>query len=69
MTTTSDAITDRFGPAIFTCSKCGEPITTDDFFDLGLRFPDDDESQDDYFAAEFVDSISHSDCSRAARAG
>ena len=68
MTTTSHPITDRHGRPIFSCVTCGQPLTSDDFFDLALRFPDDGESQDDYFAAELLDSISHSDCSRAANA-
>ena len=53
---------------MFTCAMCGGLLTTDDFFELALRFPDDGESQDDYFAAELLDSISHSDCNRAAHA-
>ncbi len=69
MTTTSHPIADRHGRPIFPCGKCGGPITTDDFFDLGLRFPDDGESQDDYFTAELLDNINHSDCARASQAG
>jgi hypothetical protein len=65
MTTTSNAILDRFGKAMFTCSDCGAALTLDDFFELALRFPDSGESQDDYFAAELLDGISHADCSLA----
>jgi hypothetical protein len=69
MTTASPKIiTDRFGRPMFSCSDCGRPLTTDDFFDLALRLPDDGESQDDYYAAELLDGISHIDCSRAAQA-
>lgn len=68
MITTPQAIADRLGRPMFTCAMCGGLLTTDDFFELALRFPDDGESQDDYFAAELLDSISHSDCSRAAHA-
>lgn len=68
VTNTAHAITDRLGRPIFSCAACGRPLTTDDFFAMALRFPDDGESQDDYFAAELLDSISHSDCARAAHA-
>ena len=71
MTTTSHPhpITDRNGRIMFRCSACDEPLTTDDFFDLGLRFPDDGETQDDYFTAELLDGLKHTDCSRALAAG
>jgi hypothetical protein len=65
----TNAILDRHGRAIFVCADCGEPITTDDLFDLGLRMPDDGESRDDYFAAELLDSLSHVDCGRGKRTG
>jgi len=68
LTTTAHEITDRAGRPMFGCARCGQPLTTDDFFDLNLRFPDVGETQDDYFAAELLDDISHSDCSGAARA-
>ena len=65
MTTTSRAIADHHGRIIFRCPACGEPLTADDFFDLGLRLPDDGETRDDYFAAELLDDLSHATCSRA----
>lgn len=69
MPATTSAILDHYGRAIFVCADCGEPITTDDLFDLGLRVPDDGESRDDYFAAELLDSLSHVDCTGGKRAG
>ena len=69
MTTTSHPITDRYGRIMFRCAACDEPLITDDFFVLGLRFPDDGETQDDYFAAQLLDSVAHLDCSRARIAG
>ncbi len=69
MPATTNAILDRHGGAIFVCADCGEPLTTDDLFDLGLRVPDGGESRDDYFAAELLDSLSHVDCPRGKRAG
>ena len=69
MATTASPMLDRFGRVMFTCSDCGEPLTTDDFFDLALRFPDPGESQDDYFTAELLDSVSHLSCTEARRAG
>lgn len=69
MTTARTAILDRNGRVMFVCSQCGQPVTVDDFFDLGLRLPDDGETRDDYFSAELLDDLSHIDCSRAKRAG
>jgi hypothetical protein len=69
MTITRNAILDHQGRVLFACASCGQPITTDDFFDLGLRLPDDDESQDDYFSAELLDELSHTSCTEAKRAG
>ena len=70
MTTTQPhAITDRCGRIMFRCSTCDEALTNDDFFDLGLRFPDDGETQDDYFTAELLDGLKHTDCARARVAG
>ena len=65
MTTARNAILDRNGCVMFVCSQCGQPVTTDDFFELGLRLPDDGETQDDYFSAELLDDLSHVDCARA----
>ena len=69
MPTHATPIVDRLGRVMFSCTDCGEPLTTDDFFDLALRFPDPGESQDDYYAAELLDGISHLACSEARRAG
>ena len=69
MPRTTNAILDRHGTAIFVCADCGEPLTADDLFDLGLRVPDDGESRDDYFAAELLDGLSHVDCTQGKRAG
>ena len=65
---TANAIVDHHGKAIFVCADCGEPITADDLFDLGLRAPDDGESRDDYFAAELLDGLSHVACTRGTQA-
>lgn len=67
--TLQNAILDRNGRVMFVCSLCSGPVTTDDFFELGLRLPDDGESQDDYFSAELLDDLSHVDCNRAKAAG
>jgi hypothetical protein len=69
MTIARNAILDRQGRVIFTCSSCGEPITNDDFFDMGLRLPEDGETQDDYFSTELLDELSHTRCTREKRAG
>ena len=65
----TNAIFDQQGRVLFTCVSCGQPITTDEFFDLGLRLPADDESQDDYFSAELLDELNHTSCTQANRAG
>jgi hypothetical protein len=69
MATSASPILDRFGRVMFTCTDCGEPLSSDDFFDLNLRFPDPGESQDDYYTAELLDGVSHRVCSEARRAG
>jgi hypothetical protein len=69
MTTARNAILDRQGRVMYVCSCCGHPMATDDFFELGLRLPDDGETQDDYFSAELLDDLRHEDCSRAQQAG
>ena len=69
MATSTNPILDRLGRVMFTCAECGQPLSTDDFFDLSLRFPDPGESQDDYYTAELLDAVSHLVCSEARRAG
>ncbi len=67
MPITTNAILDRLGRVMFSCSDCGKPFTIDALFDLGLRLPDDGESRDEYFAAELIDSLSHLSCTRGTR--
>ena len=69
MTIARNAILDRNGRVMYFCSRCHQPVTTDDFFELGLRLPDDGETQDDYYSAELLDDLRHVDCSRAQQAG
>lgn len=52
-------------PAGFICDHCHQPVTFEDFIDLGLRAPDTGESRDDYFDAELLDSLTHEACIRA----
>lgn len=68
MTTTSP-IADQHGRVMFYCSRCKQPMTIEDFFDLGLRLPDRWETASDYCDAELIDSFEHPDCLRAERAG
>ncbi|HYM15204.1 MAG TPA: hypothetical protein VEZ14_06565 [Dehalococcoidia bacterium] len=65
---TSDAVLDFHGRVMFHCGACGAPVGKDDFFELGLRLPDADESKDDYCESELVDSVSHPACLRASGA-
>ncbi len=69
MTIVRNAIIDHQGRVLFACSSCGEPITADDFFEMGLRLPDDGETQEDYFSAELLDDLSHASCAQEKRAG
>jgi hypothetical protein len=64
----TDAVVDYRGRIMFYCDVCRAPITKDDFFNLGLRFPDADESKDDYCESELVDGVTHPACLRASRA-
>ncbi|HXK32872.1 MAG TPA: hypothetical protein VNM91_02530 [Dehalococcoidia bacterium] len=54
---------------MFRCRSCGEPLTADDFFHLGMRLPDEGEERDDYCAAELIDDATHVNCLRVRRAG
>jgi len=63
-----DTILDERGRIMFRCSHCGEPMTRSDFFDLGLRVPDRDETVDDYCDAELIDRFEHGPCLARARA-
>ena len=61
-------ILDEHGRAMFHCSVCRQPLSKDDFFELGLRLPDRGESLSDYEDAELIDLFQHPACSREARA-
>lgn len=65
----STIVTDFRGRPLFECTRCGEALTADDFFSLGLRLPDEGESRDDYCEAELIDDAAHRDCAAARRAG
>lgn len=69
MQPTHDAVRDFRGRVMFHCRDCGHPLTADDFFQLGLRLPDEGEERDDYCAAELIDDATHVSCLRARRAG
>jgi hypothetical protein len=58
-------VSDYRGMILFRCSRCDAPLTSDDFFALGMRLPDDGESREDYCEAELLDSAVHVDCTRA----
>lgn len=47
---------------MFHCRQCGEVLTIDDFFDLGLRLPDNGESHDEYVDAELIERVTHLRC-------
>jgi len=69
MRTVRDPILDFHGQIMFFCGACGEPLTHDDFYEIGLRLPDQGETRDDYCEAELIDKIEHVDCLRSARTG
>lgn len=60
---------DRYGRPMFICRACGEPMTSDDLFRLGLRLPDYGETREEYCDAELIDEVEHESCGRRARAG
>ena len=61
---TSAPVADFRGQIVFRCTRCGEPLTGDDFFALGMRLPDDGEGRDEYCEAELLDDVVHADCKR-----
>jgi hypothetical protein len=63
------AILDQHGRVMFYCADCGRPLTSDDFFELGLRLPNRWETPGDYQDAELIDKFQHLECLRAAKAG
>jgi hypothetical protein len=69
MTRAAEPVVDFHGLPMFFCSACGGAVTHDDFYELGLRFPEPGESKDDYHEAELLDQVDHVDCRKAARAG
>ncbi|MEX2246518.1 MAG: hypothetical protein WEC75_07505 [Dehalococcoidia bacterium] len=70
MRTFTGPVHDFKGRIMFVCVTCREPLTYDDFFQLGLRMPETDETRDDYCDAELLDNLAHAACLRAgARAG
>jgi len=69
MTITTEPIRDRHGVPMFICRRCGNALSSSDFFDLGLRVPEPYETRDDYLDAELLDTLSHVACSAAAKAG
>lgn len=69
MTATRQPLRDGHGRAMFSCTECRAPLTSDDLFDLGLRMPEPDEDRDEYCDSQLIDALSHTDCLRARRAG
>ena len=60
---------DARGLPLFYCRACQRPITRRDFYELGLRFPDPDETAADYCDEELIDDLAHFDCPAVRRAG
>jgi len=68
MTTSSGTeIRDTHALPMFDCSRCGEAMTQEEFFALGMRLPDTGESRGDYYDAELIDSVTHLACLESAR--
>jgi hypothetical protein len=62
---TAEAVRDYSGEIMFCCCACGVALTTDDFFEQGMRLPDNGESREEYCDAELLEGTTHIDCSRA----
>jgi hypothetical protein len=60
-------VRDKRGVPLFHCSLCGAPLTMVDFDRQALRFPEGEETAQDYLDAELIDELSHFDCVAAAR--
>jgi len=69
LTTAHEPIVDEHGRPMFFCRDCRQPMSRDDFFDLGLRTPDRGESASDYCDAELIDDFQHPACLPSERAG
>ena len=69
MTTSSGTvIRDTHALPMFHCSRCGEAMTQEEFFALGMRLPDTGESRDDYCDTELLDAVTHLGCLESAHA-
>ena len=60
-------VRDQRGVPLFRCSLCGAPLTVIDFGRQALRFPEGQETAQDYLDAEVIDELTHYDCVAAAR--
>lgn len=57
----SPPVLDADGAVMFRCPGCGDPISRDDFFELGMRLPEG-ESREEYCDAELLDHLAHPRC-------
>ena len=60
----SQAVVDHLGHTVLTCASCHTPLTPDDFFELGMRLPEPDETRDEYIEDELIDYVSARSASR-----
>lgn len=65
----TSVVVDQHGRAMFPCSVCKQPLTVDDFYELGLRLPNRWETTGDYCDAELIDTLEHLACLRSKQAG
>lgn len=69
MSHTRALILDREGHPLLRCSRCNGPIGEEDIYAEGLRLPEHGETAADYFEAELIDELHHTDCPSSFRAG
>lgn len=62
VSTTDNAVLDATGRTMFVCTRCGHPLTQEDFFALGMRLPEAGETRGEYCETELLDSVTHLAC-------
>jgi hypothetical protein len=69
METELEPLVDHLGRIMFHCRLCAAPISRSDILEFGARLPDYGETADDYLDSQLLDSIEHTSCIAAAKAG
>lgn len=57
-----EIVRDPLGQVFMACAVCGGPLRKEDFWEAGLRLPENGEPAAEYCDAELVDALSHAAC-------